>query len=273
MKVAFWESLRKESKEISSMAAISITLALNYYKRVVLLDNGQENDSFERIFRGIQRFYYVKDDLNYLYHRNGMDYILNDIHKTNDPEPLLRHSAVEVIKEYLYYVPQSKVINHLAYEYALNEELIPIIRRYERLSDYTMIRARNGNNLSTKQVLDIADIVMVELSQNYDLLDEFFDNYSSIRHKAIFIFNQYKTKSISIYHIMNKYRIKKDQVIVISEHQPMKAACLGGNLLNYIKTNNDCNKGSENYRCVRELKRAAKIIVREEREKWSEAII
>ena len=264
MKVAFWENLRRSGRETDDMAAISIMLSINYHKKVILLDNGQESDSLERVFRGIHRFYYVKEDSNYIVHRHGMDQILNNLHITSDLQPLLAHSAVEVIQDYLYYVPQSKVINHLAYEYELYHELTKIIRTYENISDFIMIRARNGNNLSTKQVLDEADLVMVELSQDFDELDEFFDNYSSIRHKAIFVFSQYKLNSISIYQIMNKYHIKKEQIIVITEHIPMSAACIGGNLVSYLKGNNNCSKGSEHYRCVRELRRAARMILRQE---------
>lgn len=265
MKVAFWENLRRGARETDDMAAISIMLSIHYHKKVILLDNGQESDSLERVFRGIHRFYYVKEDSNYIVHRHGMDQILNNLHITSDIQPLLAHSAVEVIQDYLYYVPESKVINHLAYDYELYHELTKIIRTYENISDFIMVRARNGNHLSTKHVLDEADLVMVELSQDFDELDEFFDNYSSIRHKAIFVFSQYKLNSISIYQIMNKYRIKKEQIVVITEHLPMSAACIGGNLVSYLKGNNNCSKGSEHYRCVRELRRAARMILRQER--------
>lgn len=268
MKVAFWESVRHECKQMSSMAAISIMLSINFGKRVVLLDNGQDSNSLERIFTGIQRFYYVKEDSNYVLRHVGMDNILQNISDKSNLQPLLEQSAVEVIKDYLYYVPQSKVVNRFAYEYVLSYELNKIIESYDQLVDYTIIRARGGNNMSTKQVIDMADMVMVELSQNYGQLDEFFDHYASIRKHAIYVFNDYKANSISIYQIMERYRIKKEQVIVISEHMPLKAACLGGGLVDYIRSNTNCSSESENYRCVRELKRAAKIIIRKERSRW-----
>lgn len=261
MQIAFWENMKREGRPPDYMAAISIMLSINHYKKVILLDNGQESDSLERIFRGIYRFYYVKEDSNYIVHRNGMDQILDNLHMTPDIEPLLAQSAVEVIQDYLYYVPQSKVMNHLAYEYQLYQELTTIIKSYENISDFIMVRARNGNNLSTKQVLDEADLVMVELSQDYNVLDAFFDNYSSIRQKAFFVFSQYKRNSISIHHIMDKYHLNKDQVIVLTEHAPLNAACIAGNLVSYLKGNNNCKKESEHYRCVRELRRAAKMIL------------
>ena len=64
---------------------------------------------------------------------------------------------------------------------------------------------------------------------------------------------------------MNKYHIKKEQVIVLTEHQQMNAACFAGNIVSYLKCNNNCSKENENYRCVRELRRAAKLILRSER--------
>ena len=265
MKVAFWENVRQEGSKLNCMAAISIMLSINYCKRVILLDNSQESDSLESVFRGIRRFYYVREDSNYIHHQHGMDQILKSLHTTANLHMTLKHSAVEVIQNYLYYVPQSKVINHLAYEYELYQELTNIIEHYENLSDFIFIRAKNGNNLSTKNVLNEADLVMVELTQDFDVLDEFFDNYSSICHKAIFVFSQYKSNSISIYHIMHKYHLQKEQVIVLSEHLPLYSACIFGNLVSYVKSNNNCGRDNENYRCVRELRRAARIILGQER--------
>ena len=149
MKVAFWENMRRVGRGTDNMAAISIMLSINYHKKVILLDNGQESsDSLERIFRGILRFYYVREDANYIVHRHGMDQILDSFHITTDLAPLLTDSAEEVIQDYLYYVPQSKVMNHLAYEYQLYQEITNIMQIYESISDFVMIRTRNGNNLS-----------------------------------------------------------------------------------------------------------------------------
>lgn len=265
MKVAFWENIRPEIRSMDHLAAISIMLSIFYRKKVFLLDNGQDSNSFERVFQGVQRFYYVKEDANYIVHRNGMDSILENLHNTVAIETLLQRSAVELIQDYLYYVPQSKVINHLAYEYQLNQELSTILKIYEKISDLTLIRARNGNNLSTKQVLDEADLVLVELTQDYHVLDEFFDNYSSICHKAIFVFSHYKRNSISIYHIMNKYHLKKEQIVVLTEYHPLNAASVTGNLAAFIKENYNCRKESNHYRCMRELRRAAKMILQYER--------
>lgn len=272
MKVAFWESMRRESRRTDNMAAISIMLSILYRKKVILLDNGQESDSFERVFRGIQRFYYVREDSNYIVHIHGMDQILNNLHITTELEPLLTRSAVEVIQDYLYYVPQSKVINHLAYEYQLYQELPTIMRLYESISNLIMIRTRNGNNLSTKQVLDEADLVMVELAQNYDVLDEFFDNYSSLCQKAIYVFNQYTNHSINIQNIMMKYHIKKEQIVILTEHQPMNAASISGNLVSFLKGNCYCKKESEHYHCVRQLRRASKMILNYERRALIETV-
>lgn len=272
MKVAFWENIREDCRRMDNMAAISIMLSISYHKKIFLLDNGQDSESFERVFQGIRRFYYVKEDSNYIVHQHGMDQILNNLHSTATLGPLLRKSAVEVIQDYLYYVPQSKVINHLAYEYQLYQDLTTILGCYERMSDLIVVRTRNGNNLSTRQVLYEADLVMVELSQDYDMLDEFFDNYSSIRQKAIFVFSQYKTNSISIYSIMSKYHIKKEQIIVLTEHIPLNSACVSGNLVSYLKIYHNCEKESEHYRCIRELKRAARMILSSERSGLLETI-
>lgn len=265
MKVAFWENLRPEIRRIDHLVGISIMLSICYHKRVFLLDNGQDSDSLERVFQGIQRFYYVKEDSNYIVHRHGMDQILDNLHNTTEMELLLKKSAVEVIQDYFYYVPQSKVVNHLAYEYHLNQELTTILETYEKMADLTIIRARNGNNLSTKHILYEADLVLVELSQNYDVLDEFFENYISICHKAVFVFNHYKVSSIPISHIMNKYHLKKEQIIIITDYSPLNTAYISGNLTGFLKMNYNCCKENRHYRCMRELRRAAKIILQGER--------
>ena len=129
MKIAYWNMLNSEEKQTDHYAAIGIMLALAYKKKTVLMENDYDSESLEWIFKGIKRFYYVKEDTNYFLHRNGFDKLITEMHGKSPSSQVLESSTVELINDYLYYIPQSKVINHLAYEYEMYHQMQDIIQR------------------------------------------------------------------------------------------------------------------------------------------------
>lgn len=266
MKIAYWSNLRKEQRISSHIAAISVMLAMNYSKRVITMNNYCGPSPLEQAFRGIQRFYYVKEDSEYSVHRNGMDYILPNLYHEVEQAFLLSKNALEVIQDRLYYLPSSRVINNLAYEYQLNHEISFVTKELERQGDIIFIDTMRQNNLSTKTILQEADLVIVELNQQPYILEEFFENYSSLRSKAIFLFNHYHSKAIPIRAIMDYYHLPKEKVIVLTEHFELEQAYLEGMLVGFLKRNHKCTKESKHYRCIRELKRAAYLIVQTSKE-------
>lgn len=54
------------------------------------------------------------------------------------------------------------------------------------------IDTESNQNLSTKQILYDADIVVVNLSQNSKNIYDFFENYTSLREKAVYIVGKYQ---------------------------------------------------------------------------------
>ena len=266
MKIAYWNMLNSEEKQTDHYAAIGIMLALAYKKKTVLMENDYDSESLEWIFKGIKRFYYVKEDTNYFLHRNGFDKLITEMHGKSPSSQVLESSTVELINDYLYYIPQSKVINHLAYEYEMYHQMQDIIQSYEYVTDYIMIKAQGRNcNLNTKHILEDADLVVVELTQNQELMEAFFDNYSSLRQKAIFVFSDYRREKIPISYIMKKYHLKKERVAIITRYMPLYEAYLKGELIPFLRDSYNCSIQSEHLKCMKELQRIGRLIIRAER--------
>ena len=62
---------------------------------------------------------------------------------------------------------------------------------YKRqVSEYIFIDTESNQNLSTKQILFDADIVVVNLTQNPDNIRDFFENYTSVSYTHLDVYKR-----------------------------------------------------------------------------------
>lgn len=250
------------------MAAISTMLSLIYPAKTVILENHYHHNSLYSGFYGMERRKYCNTKEDYFFHPKGMDAVFRDTKDQITWEEKILSSLTEVIQNRLYYMPQGRLLNHLAYEYTFHSEIQMLIQRLNQYADYVFIDTMNGNNLSTKLILEQADLVVVQLEQEFHILEEFFENYSALRNKAVFLINNYKPNSIySVKYMLKRYHISKSSIIPISFNMQLSESYLQGLLISFLSSNLRINADNENYRIICELKRAVQIIVKNAKER------
>lgn len=268
MKIAFLNNTRKEQYHFNHMAAISTMLALAYPSRIVMLENHYGPNSLNSGFYGKERREYSNTREEYLLQPKGLDRLFRNNIERSTWDDVIENSLLEVIQNRLYYLPQGRFLNHLAYEYAFHSEIHKLISELNQYADYVFLDTMCGNNLSTKLILEQADLVVVQLSQEFHVLEEFFENYSSLCNKAVFLINNYKSNSIySVRYITNRYHIPKNSITPITFNMQLSEAYLQGFLISFLSNNFRVNAEHENYRIICELKRAVQIIVKYAKER------
>jgi hypothetical protein len=277
MKIAFWGIARGSSGVTSNLACISIALAMEYssYKSI-LIENHYQKNKLSNILM-YQRSHYIEREENYQFRHIGLDYIINQFtagkyakSKKNqspgigpDPLELIKEASLKIIDNSLYYIPVSYHINQETFDYNLYGNIKDILDATEEFADITYIDTSNQNNLSSKIILEEVDLVVVNLMQNSSMIQYFFDNYSSILDKSVFLISNYnKNSSLNLDKISKTHSIIKPNIAVIPYNIEYQEAVSQGTVVEFLARNYDCKRKSPNYAFIRDVKKAASMIMK-----------
>lgn len=260
MKVAFWGNIKGKNSVTSNLASISVMGALLYKMKSVILENHFNVNNLEQIFLNFPENSLVKEE-NYYYNHIGMDYLLKHISSDIGIGTLIEKASLSFLNKSIYYIPQSHLVNPEILEYELNKVIIDLIHMLDDFSDITFMDTGYSNALSSKYILNEADLVVINLSQDKQILTHFFENHSSIREKAVYLIGSYNENSkYNLINISRKYHINKELIGVIPYNIEFKDALSEGTVIEFISRNYECKKTDNNYYFINELKRATGIV-------------
>ena len=143
----------------------------------------------------------------------------------------------------------------------------------EEVSEYIFIDTESNQNLSTKQILFDADIVVVNLTQNPDNIRDFFENYTSIREKAIYIVGKYRPeRKWTRKRISYEYNVPRNRIGIMPYTIELEYAIDAGRLQQYLCSNYMRATSRENEFFIRHCKKNAKLVENTAREIKKEMI-
>lgn len=264
MKVAFWSNGNQSSGVTSNLACISIVSAYQYsYKAIIFENHHQKNKLEDFLFYNrdprIRKLYYssyTKGIANlYKEHRNG-EYRMPTFKDKN-----IKDESLEILRDSLYYLPTDYYSNEFTYEFNLYQSIKVILDELEEFADITFIDTSN-NNLSSKVILEEADLIVVNLTQNLSLIEHFFENYSSILYKCVFLISSYhKQSNLNLKKISKLTLIDKSQMTAIPFNIEYQEALHNGTVVEFIARNYKCDRTNPNYVFVNQVKKAVHMIV------------
>lgn len=276
MKIAFWGIAKGSSGVTSNLACISIASAMEYSYKSILIENHYQKNKLSNILM-YQRSHYIEREENYQFKHIGMDYIINQFNAgkyakdkiiqpwgtDSDPLEVIKEASLEILDNTLYYIPVSYHINQETFDYNLYGNIKDIMDATEEFADITYIDTSNQNNLSSKIILEEVDLVVVNLKQNSSIIQYFFDNYSSILDKSVFLISNYnKNSSLNLDKISKTHSISKPNIAVIPYNIEYQEAVSQGTVVEFLSRNYDCKRKSPNYNFIRDVKKAASMIMK-----------
>lgn len=268
MKIAFFGNANGGSGVTSNLACISVVSALEYASKAVLIENHNQKNKLENVLRYNMASYHLREEIDYHFKHIGMNYIINQISKKRSSprdetvSQLIQEASVEILNNYLYYIPQTHENNSYTFDYDLYGNIQDILKALDDFADITYIDTSCSNNLSTKIILDTADLIVVNLLQNVSDIEYFFKNYSSILSKCVFLISSYhKESSLNIHNISKKNLINKSSIAAIPYNVEYQDAVLKGTIVEFLFCNFACKRTSPNYAFVRAVRNAAYMIM------------
>lgn len=263
MKIAFWSNISEKCNVSANMAAISIASIIRYPYSMVLLENQLNKNNLGKAFNGVSQInLYNEVGTNY-YDGGGMEGLLRKIYRGNYNSSTLKSHLIEIINQHLYYIPQSRTIPNDIFDYEFDHCYLTLLHMIEDNADICMIDTASNNNLSTKTILEEADLIVVNLCQNQFVLEDFFTNYSSIIPKAVFLISDYDYHDyLNSKRLSRLYQIPWEDILVIPSNISYQDAYVNGSVVEFIYRYYSCLKENPNFVFLYSIKKAAYFIIK-----------
>lgn len=263
MKIAFWSNAHEQANVSRNLAAVSVASVIRYPYTVTVLENHLRKDNLGWAYHGTDRSGLLREvGINY-YEGGGIEGLLRKIYRGNYEQAILKSYLKEIIQGHLYYIPQSGIINSELFDYEFNHNAAVLFSMLEEAVDINFIDTASYNSLSSKTILEDSDLIVVNLCQSQRYIDDFFQNYSSLIPKSVFLLGNYSMHSIhTCKRIAHKYDLLPDNITPIPENELFDDACIQGRAVEFITGNYMCKREHPNSVFIQSIKKATAMIMR-----------
>jgi len=260
VKIAFWSNIRGKSGVTVNMVCIAALSSIAGAGKAILLENHYSCNSIASLVFPAEQANQFKESGRY-YNQEGIEHVLKRLYSGHDGEELLRHAALPLLYTSMYYLPQSYIVNKEVFNYEFSLVYKKLFYNLELFSDNVFIDTERNENLSSSLILNEADLVVVNLVQDKMALREFFDNYSSIQEKAVYIIGAYQPELLYNYRrICYEYHIPKDKIGIIPYNIDLSGSMCEGRILQFLNRNYEKATGRENDYFMRHCKKASMMV-------------
>lgn len=259
MNVAFWSNTQKSGVS-TNLAALACLGAYEYPLSITMLENHLDREGLGRALLGCQWDRMVHEPRDYYYAGGQNDLFIKELSKRIHRR-FIDSTTVEIIEDSLTYVYQNFMVSPELFEYDFCRNMLPKIENNSSFDSVCFIDTAAKNNLSTKEILDKANIVVINLRQSLPGIRKFFEEYSSLIPKAVFIISDFHRKNpINRRFFAEKYGIPPRQIGVVPHSENLYAAVCDGSIPAFISRNRKLRRG-EDYYLISELKRSLYMLV------------
>lgn len=260
MQIAFFGNTRGKAGITSNMVAVSTFLALEMQVRLILFQNHFNLNSIENGFLENSYDEFVMET-PFFYQHQGIDQVMKRLDSNIGMQEVISDAAMEAVAEKLFYIPQSNTGNKEVFEYELNRILDILLKELNQFAQMVLIDTAIADNLTTKTILETADLIVMNLCQDPFVLADCFKRFGIVRNKCFYLLGNYDRYSrYTVKYVMRRFDIPKDRIAVIPYNTAFRDAMSMGKMVPFLSRNATCQKQDENYYFIKELKRASQMI-------------
>lgn len=270
MKISFWSPFKGESCVTSNLACISTMFSMMYHYKSIIIENHLQQNRISHFLQARINKNIIFEDSHYHYRYTGMDSILYQLsmyegnsNETNSRKvkEIIELVSNKIFEDQLFYLSNDNRIKRGTFESTIKQHILTILKASEMFADVTFIDTQSSNNLSTPLILQEADLIVVNLSQDPKMLQYFFENYSSILSKSIILIRDYEENSYyNLDKISRTYKLDKLFIATISHNKDYNEALNSGSLISFLIRNYQLKIEDSNACFVNDIKNATKKI-------------
>ncbi len=260
MKIAFWSNSREKGSVTTNMVCIAALISIAGAGRSILLENHYNYNSVADMLLPGEQVGRLKESGRY-YNKYGIEYVLKGLYSGRHGDVLLHEAAIPLLYSSMYYLPQSYIVNREVFNYEFNLVYKELFKVLNVFADFVFIDTERNQNLSSNAILTEADLIVVNLAQDKMALREFFDNYSSIQEKSVYLIGSYQPELLfNFRRICYEYHISRDKIGVIPFNMELEGAMSEGRILQFLNRNYEKASGRENDYFMKNCKKSSTMI-------------
>lgn len=178
MNIVFWSPVHGQTRQSSNMIALALTIALkNGYRGLITQTQYAMNDMEDVIVGRTNR----KDAREQFYEDVGIDALIRIFKSRLLTRTSVENCSVQLItgEEHgsLALLPGTQTESRQVFDEDMDKALLAVLREVQRCYDIVFIDVNPGMGAQTKKLIERADLVVVNLSQNISLSDKLFREF------------------------------------------------------------------------------------------------
>lgn len=248
MKLLFCSPYSGQVGTTANLSAIATSLALNHRFKLFLMQAQYETNYLDHGFLGERR-----QELDV--QENGIDSLVRMIKSEPITKEMIDSCSVNLYQNRLHLLPSTAQNNLAMYETLIQPMLIYCMNAIQVHYDITCVDLGRVTDWKRNRMLDQADVIVLNLSQNHCVLADSFRMDFGYQHKIFYVIGNYDPVSkYNLNYIHKKYKVPLRSIGVIPYNSMFRDACSDGNIVKLMMQINESTKDEMNYYFVRELK-------------------
>lgn len=257
MQIAFWSTVHGQTTTTSNAVAIACAIALDYRMKTLITHSHFDKSTLET---SLLDKIYLNSEMTQL-KDTGIDALSRFIKFSYlDKESVLSYTTT-LIKGRLDLLIGTKNASRELYLSDFNSMLEAIMNSIRSHYDLLIIDVPAGNSELSQKMLSNSDLIVVNLNQNINVLEDFFNNeYQRVQQKCMFLISMYDENSrFVLRNLQRRYKIK-DNIGCIPYCRSFADACSEGKAIDFFIRNLKASKDDIYYEFINEVRKSVMIL-------------
>lgn len=258
MVIANYSPQHGQTGATSNMLAIILVLILKFNLNILAMQSHFKMNNLEASLWREPKQIKITDPFD----DYGMDSLIRNRKMAQMDKKMLEYSCHTLMDGKLHLLPGTRKVSEEVYERE-SGILLDIMEMARKQYDHVFIDVNSGDKEITNRILEEADLVLVNLCQNPQVLDNYFSNPKEIDSKKLFLIGNYDSRCrCNLQNMRYNYpELEKKITLPIEYCVGYKDAIFDSETIRFFKRNLDANQKSKNYRFMKNVTDAAERIV------------
>lgn len=242
MIIVSWSPVHGQTAITSNLLAVAIYSTLRYQMKSIITQTNFCMNHLEAPLIGN-----VTAASDY-FQDTGIDCLARSVKSAPLDRDAFYNASVSLLNKNLTLLSGTKKCNQEFFESDMEKVINNIIGTAEQFYDVVYIDTNSGRSGLTLQVIDKADLVLINLCQNKHVLNDFFNDYDFNQNKTFYLIGNYDHRSVNnIRNLRKQYKkLNANNSAVIPYCTEFADAASDGTLIDFMKRNMEAKKEDRN---------------------------
>lgn len=258
MKITFWSPVHGQPRTTSNLLVTALYSTLHYNMTNIITQTNFDMNNLEAPLVGTKTNQYE------FFQDVGIDALARSIKSAPLDKENFYNCSISLLNKRLNLLAGTTKSNQEFFENDMEKVINKILKSAEQYYDIVFIDTNSGKNGFTMQVLEKSDLVVINLSQNISIINNFFNEYEFDPKKTFYLIGNYDRNSRNnIRNLRKQYKLlNSSNSSVIPYNTEFLDAQSDGQLIDFITRNIGVTKLDGNKYFMDKVAEASKKILK-----------